>query len=145
MRVMFCFASAAVHHIAAYVSVSHPSGEEEQEGGMCSSPPPAFKDTGEVVFSRFGSWKVCGKFLLKRPLLTQLREPLARRRDPGCALPLRWMTLKQNQLNWRRTQSLSFMCQGEKLLLHPALIGRVGSQLPGNHPAVYGASLTDSC
>lgn len=110
-----------------------------------SPPPPAFKDTGEVVFSRFGSWKVCGKFLLKRPLLTQLREPLARRRDPGCALPLRWMTLKQNQLNWRRTQSLSFMCQGEKLLLHPALIGRVGSQLPGNHPAVYGASLTDSC
>lgn len=29
-----------------------------------------------------------------------------------------------------------------QLLLHPPLIGQAGSQLPGNHPAVYGAQLT---
>lgn len=56
-----------------------------------------------------------GKIPLKRPLLTQLcwADSIAPRKGPTSALPLKWMTLKQNQLNWRRTWALSFMCQGE--------------------------------
>lgn len=44
----------------------------------------------------------------------------------------KWIELEENSV------SLFYVSRRE-LLLHPVLIGRAGSQLPGNHPAVYGA------
>lgn len=65
--------------------------------------------------------------------------------------PLQLATLRQKKKKKKinriggETRSLPFYVSRREPLLHPALIGRAGSLLPGNHPAVYGASLTDSC
>lgn len=65
---------------------------------LCSADNIIFPQTvpqKTTLFTKSQAWLTCSE------------------KDPLSALPLRWMALKQNQLNWRRTQCLSFICQGE--------------------------------
>lgn len=91
--------------------------------------------------------KVAGMLVDPPKRWTQLypSDTLAPPKVPESALPLKANDTEAKSIELEENSVALFYVSRRELLLHPALIGRAGSQLPGNHTAVYGALLTDSC